>query len=264
MCVFWKNEQGSWDGKRYKTTTDPSTRILGDLSYNSKGTAILPAGQYVDTWKIRLHSGSYEALGQQRKLCVYRDYDRTDTLTFDIENQDCGLFGINIHRAKKNGADDGQGNTEVIGPYSAGCQVFQNYYCFLEFMEMCRRQRDLYGNNFTYTLIDKSLERKFRIKRTIYWTSVATGLGLIGYGFWLQQGKPSLPLLGNPGFKYPPHGRVKAELMRMGVVGLEYMQKSSKKPVLLYKGYINGKLKGFAVGVRPQTDMIYVEKFNLN
>ena len=186
MCVFWKNGEGSWEGKKYKTTTDPSTKILADLSYNSKGTAILPAGQYIDTWKIRLHAGSYEALGQQRELCVYRDYDRDDILNFNIESKDCGLFGIDIHRAKKNGADDGQGNTEVIGPYSAGCQVFQNYYCFQEFMEMCRRQRNLYGNNFTYTLIDKSLERKFRIKRTIYWTTVLISLGFIGRGLQLR------------------------------------------------------------------------------
>ena len=172
--------------KNTKPQQTPQQRFLLTYLTTQKALQYFLAGQYVDTWKIRLHSGSYEALGQQRELCVYRDYDRDDILNFNIEDQDCGLFGINIHRAKKNGADDGQGNTEIIGPYSAGCQVFQNYYCFLEFMEMCRRQRNLYGNNFTYTLIDKSLERKFRIKRTIYWTTVLISLGFIGRGLQLR------------------------------------------------------------------------------
>ena len=197
MYVFWKNENGRWTGKKYVITTDPSTSSLHEMK-NSKGVAILPAGQYVDTWKVRPHGKSqYIALGQQRKLCVYRDYDRDDLLNFNIESKDCGYFGINIHRAKNGGADDGQGNTEKIGPYSEGCQVFQNFYCFQEFMEMAYRQKDLYGNEFTYTLFDKSLERKFRIKRILYWSSIATSLGLIGYGYWLSKGKPQLPLIGS-------------------------------------------------------------------
>ena len=115
-------------------------------------------------------------------MCVYRDYDRTDNLTFDAESQSCGLYGMNIHKAKSGGADDGQGNTLEIGPYSAGCQVFQNSYCFEEFMEMAYRQRELYGNNFTYTLFDYSLERKFTVKHWAFLTSMVLAVGLISYG----------------------------------------------------------------------------------
>lgn len=186
MYVFWKNDEQRWVGKEYIITTDPSTSSLHQVK-NPKGVAILPAGQYVDAWKIRPHGQSqYLALGQQKILCVYRDYDRDALLNFNIDSKDCGYFGINIHRAKYGDADDGQGNTKIIGPYSEGCQVFQNYYCFQEFMDMANRQKNLYGNNFTYTLIDKSLERKFRLKRTLYFTSILISLGLLGKGIQLR------------------------------------------------------------------------------
>ena len=166
MYVFWKNESNQWNGKEYVITTDPSTSYLNKPIGGNAGTAILAHGQYIDAYKLRTHTG-YPALSQRGNLCIYRDYDRDSTLFFDIDTIVCkSTMGINIHRAKKGGADDGQGNTENIGLYSAGCQVFQNYYCFLEFMDMCRKQVQLYGDGgFTYTLIDKSLERKFRIKR---------------------------------------------------------------------------------------------------
>ena len=191
MYVIWKDDNNKWEGKEYAITTDPSTKYLNRGGYNNStsGTAILPNGQYIDKWTIRGHGTTgYTALGQRRdadgKICVYRDYDRDSTLTFNVEDKSCGNYGINIHRAKKGGADDGQGNTEKIGSYSAGCQVFQNYYCFQEFMEMAKKQRDLYGNLFSYTLFDKSLQRKFLIKRTIYSTLIIGSVALISYGIY--------------------------------------------------------------------------------
>jgi len=192
MNVFWKNADNKWVGKQYNITTDPSTNYLekGGIGTfeGKKATAILPAGQYIDTWAIGSHRGNYTALTQAKEACVYRDYDRNAYLDFDVKDMNCGKFGMNIHRAKTGGADDGQGNTKKIGPYSAGCQVFQNYYCFLEFLEMCKIQRDLYGNKFTYTLIDKWLERQFYIKRFILGSGIITGSALLAYGIslWLK------------------------------------------------------------------------------
>jgi hypothetical protein len=194
--VIWKDDKGKWNGKEYKATTDPSTIYLerGGYKDSKTGTAILPQGQYLNKWTIRGHGTTkYEALGQgltkETEICVYRDYDRNSTLNFDIDSKSCGNYGINIHRAKKGGADDGKGNTETIGVYSAGCQVFQNYYCFQEFMEMARKQRDLYGNKFSYTLFDLSLKRKFLIKRYVYTIAIVGSLTLIGYGVYLSNQK---------------------------------------------------------------------------
>lgn len=183
LYVIWKNDKGSWRGKKYIITTDPSTRYL-KRPINKLGAAILPNGQYVDSWKIRKHNGKYYALGQNKPVCVYRDYDRGELLNFDIKSKSCGLYGINIHRAKSGKADDGKGNTEKIGPYSAGCQVFQNSYCFDEFMKMAYRQKELYGNKFTYTLFDWSLLKKIALKRTIFASAVVVSLGLMGAGFY--------------------------------------------------------------------------------
>ena len=190
MFVIWKDGKNKWEGREYVITTDPSTKYLlkGGYKSSSTGTAILPNGQYLNKWTIRTHGGKYKALGQgggsDEAICVYRDYDRNDTLTFNVEDKSCGNYGINIHKAKSGGADDGQGNTKKIGAYSAGCQVFQNSFCFEEFMSMARQQSDLYGNSFTYTLFDKSLQRKFFIKRTLYTILVMGGLSLIGYGIY--------------------------------------------------------------------------------
>lgn len=196
IFVFYKNEKDNWEGKEFKATTDPSTKYLLKGGYNSSttGTAILPQGQYVNKWTIRGHGTTgYMALGQRRdangKICVYRDYDRNSTLNFDIETKSCGNYGINIHRAKKGVADDGKGNTLKIGSYSAGCQVFQNSYCFDEFMDMAYKQKSLYGNLFTYTLFDLSLQRKFLIKRSLYTLSFITGVSLIGYGIYKLNNK---------------------------------------------------------------------------
>lgn len=180
LFVFWKNPSGIWKGRKYKITTDPSTAYLKNPYGNNAGTAIVAHGQYVNSHKLRTHTG-YPALSQRRDICIYRDYDRDDTLFFDVNTIVCKSdMGINIHRAKVGDADDGQGNTKKIGLYSAGCQVFQNYYCFQEFLDMCRRQVSMYGDDgFTYTLFDLSLKRKFMIKRSVYGLLMGLGIYLL-------------------------------------------------------------------------------------
>ena len=60
------------------------------------------------------------------------------------------MFGINIHRQW--GPDD----REYTGGVSAGCQVFQSSVDFYEFMETCDISAGIYGNAFTYTLVNDS------------------------------------------------------------------------------------------------------------
>jgi hypothetical protein len=191
LNVFFKNTLGEWVGYKYAITTDPSTTYLlkgGIGEFQGKdATAILPHGQYVDTFKIGIHRKSYTALTQAKKICVYRDYNRDSVLDFNVTDMNCGFFGINIHRAKRGVADDGKGNTKVIGQYSAGCQVFQNSYCFDEFMEMAQKQKELYGNKFTYTLFDFSLRNKFLLKRGLFIGGLALGGVLIGVGIFLNK-----------------------------------------------------------------------------
>ena len=137
-----------------------------------QGTAIVSQGQYVDAYAIGIHHGEYEALVQVQPISVLRDYQRTAYIDFLNGTTDTGLFGINIHRAKA------EGSTLYVDKYSAGCQVFQNASDFNEFMQMCYKHRDLYGNSFTYTLIDYRAIRRSVIRRTIV-GSLALGAGLL-------------------------------------------------------------------------------------
>jgi hypothetical protein len=158
--VFYKKPNGKWNYHIYPATTDPGTFWLNSPSY-SQGTAILAQGQYKNAYAIGLHKGKYEALVQQKPVTVIRDYDRDALLDFNNGTRQRGEFGINIHRAESSGT------TKYINKYSAGCQVFQNATDFDEFMKLCEQHRSLYGNAFTYTLVDFRSVNRIILKRIV-------------------------------------------------------------------------------------------------
>jgi hypothetical protein len=154
--VFWKDVNGKWNLRSYPATTDAGTYYLKN-PINPAGSALVKAGQYINSHKIGTHR-TYEALVQQNPITVIRDYNRDAVLDFNNGKEQTGLFGINIHRANQ------YGTTIDVNDYSAGCQVFANISDFNSFMDLARNHRNKYGNNFTYTLLD---ERSFNraIKR---------------------------------------------------------------------------------------------------
>jgi len=140
---------GEWKFHCFKCTTDPGTHWVENL-LNPNGVAILKPNQYRGSHKIGLHQGKYEALRQQKSLEVYRDDNQDgiyDCLEEDVEK---GIFGINIHRAT---AKTG-GKSTRIDKWSAGCQVIASNDDFAVFMKICNQSKDLWGNSFTYTLIE--------------------------------------------------------------------------------------------------------------
>ena len=116
---------------------------------NPKGTAILVPGQYRGCWQIGLHNGKYEALVQKKPVSVYRDGNKDLIYDLDPKKIDKGVFGINIHRSNP------YGESATVDNWSAGCQVFASSKDFKEFMELCGKQKAMYGNSFTYTLLDE-------------------------------------------------------------------------------------------------------------
>jgi len=148
-----------WAYLVFKITTDPGTYWLQN-PMNPQGTAILKAGQYVDVYAIDKHRGKYYALCQRNgKVTVIRDYDRDAVLDFYNGRETTGMYGINIHRANR------IGDTYTVDKNSAGCQVFKNANDFGFFMKLCEVHRSLYGNKFTYTLIDKRTEFRTKLKK---------------------------------------------------------------------------------------------------
>tara|TARA_Y100000114_G_scaffold131389_1_gene129577 strand:+ start:2744 stop:3331 length:588 start_codon:yes stop_codon:yes gene_type:complete len=143
-CVY-KDENDKWVHKSWACTTEPGKYWLENPT-NVNGTAILVPGQYRSVWKIDLHQGKYEALCQRNgTVKVYRDDNRDEIIDCDPDSITEGYYGINIHKA---GA-----NSTQIDRWSAGCQVFANESDFDEFMDICRKARETWGNAFSYTLI---------------------------------------------------------------------------------------------------------------
>ena len=173
LYVFWKDDKGNFEGKYYNITTDPGTYFLKN-PINNLGAAILKEGQYKDAYKLGLHRGDYKALVQSKPVTVYRDYDRNALLDFNNGKEDTGLFGINIHRSSPSGT------SQNVDKWTAGCQVFENPSDFSKFIELAEKQNSLYGNSFTYTLVDERAYIRMLKRRGVY-VLVALGLGTLGY-----------------------------------------------------------------------------------
>lgn len=133
--------------KIFSATTLPGKKAM-DSPSNIKGTAILKEGQYRGAYIIRLHRGKYRALCQNKPLPVYRDNNKDDKYDFEPVTIDNGIFGINIHKA-------GATNSININGWSYGCQVFQRVIDFNSFMRLVDKSASIYGNRFTYTLINE-------------------------------------------------------------------------------------------------------------
>ena len=149
-CAF-KDDDGDWVHKSWACTTEPGNYWLENPT-NVNGTAILVPGQYRGVWKIDKHQGKYAALCQRNgKVKTYRDSNKDDIIDCDVESITEGYYGINIHKA-------GAHSTQV-DRWSAGCQVFANAEDFAEFMDICYKARDKWGNSFSYTLVPEEAKQ---------------------------------------------------------------------------------------------------------
>jgi hypothetical protein len=164
--------------ERYNCTTDPGIYYRRNPISNI-GTAILLPGQYKRMYSIGLHHGKYKALVQVNNCKVIRDYNKDNLLDRLLPDNsyicstihngntiierysksgypdiiiETGMFGINIHRS----SIDGDLYTDNIGKYSAGCTVIPDINMFNKFMDINTKAANIYGNRFTYTLLDES------------------------------------------------------------------------------------------------------------
>lgn len=136
---------GTWVHRTWEITTDPGKKGVMEF-HNPLGVARLVEGQYRGAWQIGLHKGKYEALTQLKPVKVYRDKNRD--LAYDETKITEGIYGINIHKAGK--------VSTFVENWSEGCQVFKRTDAFDEFMRICKKSAQLYGNRFTYTLIESA------------------------------------------------------------------------------------------------------------
>ena len=137
-------DQGVWIWHAFKCTTDAGRHWL-----QNHNTAILCHNrQYRSVYMLGQHRGQYEALVQRGgEVTVWRDRNGDDVHDYG-QNEESGYFGINIHRASANH------ESEVVGKYSAGCQVIADPQEFDIFISLCRRQIAETGfDRFSYSLL---------------------------------------------------------------------------------------------------------------
>jgi hypothetical protein len=137
---------GAWQYHVWNCTTDPGITHTTQRLLTPKGVARLVPGQYRGAYQIGLHQGKYEALVQRGPVQVFRDANKD--MKFDTPLIDEGLFGINIHRSSPTGV------STLVDGWSAGCQVFASIGDFRRFMQLMKNAEAIFGNKFSYTLIE--------------------------------------------------------------------------------------------------------------
>lgn len=143
LAVYYM-ERGTWKVKTWEASTRPGKSYL--LSpINKKGTAILKPGQYLNSYALGQYKGSL-ALRQILPVKVFRDDNKDVLWDTNAATTDFGKFGIHIHRSSR--------FAKIVGRNSAGCQVFKNTGDYLEFIDLCQRAAAVWGNKFTYTLLE--------------------------------------------------------------------------------------------------------------
>jgi hypothetical protein len=73
----------------------------------------------------------------------YRDNSVGDTIKYTGQGQ--GQAGMLIHRGYPGGS--------AVNNWSEGCTVFSSESELKSFFTLCNKHKDLYGNNFHYTLM---------------------------------------------------------------------------------------------------------------
>ncbi|NQZ06964.1 MAG: hypothetical protein HRT35_07365 [Algicola sp.] len=145
ICLLYK-KRGEWVLLPFEATTDPGTFYL-ENPINVNGTAIVKPGQYPGLWTMGKHQGKYLALVQSGPVTVHRDNNRDKTQ--NTAKTESGIFGINCHRASQDGT------SVQVGRWSAGCQVFADSGEYAIFMAICQKALTLWGNSFSYTLLEE-------------------------------------------------------------------------------------------------------------
>ena len=148
ICCIYKDASGQWNCKNWRATTDAGTYWLSNPMRQS-GTALLVPNQYKGAFKIGYFKGRYKALVQDKPLPVYRDNNRDKILDFDPKTIQTGMWALALHKSNPILA------STLNDKWSAGCQVFAVASDFNEFVSLFEKSAEIYGDTFTYTLLEE-------------------------------------------------------------------------------------------------------------
>ncbi len=148
LAVMWQDAFG-WNLMAHEATTDPGLYYLQN-PINVNGTFIMAPGYHKGLWKLGTHRG-YEAFQQIRIAYGWRDANRDNE--FDMAAGKVipvSNAGINMHRAKD------EGESTVVGKWSAGCQVRRRDDDHEMVVELAKRALNYWGNSFSYVLFTEN------------------------------------------------------------------------------------------------------------
>lgn len=154
--VAWIDENGQKELFNFWMTTDPGKHWL-TTPMSKEGTIILVPGQYKNVYAKGLHAGKYDAFKQVKEMYYVRDYNKDLVLDFDLYRDKeqlkirgfWGINGTNLHRASEFKI------VELVGPYSAGCQVVQRPETFKKLIELRNKSMEYGFQKFDYTLFEE-------------------------------------------------------------------------------------------------------------
>ena len=146
LVVIYNTDKEKNIKRIFTCTTLPGKKAM-EHPTAIKGTAILKEGQYRGAYKVGYHKGKYRALCQVKPLPVYRDGNKDDKFDLNPLCIDKGIFGINIHKAGD--------NSTLVDGWSYGCTVLAKSIDFHALMRLVDKSASIYGNSFTYTLINE-------------------------------------------------------------------------------------------------------------
>ncbi|WP_271273811.1 hypothetical protein [Aliamphritea hakodatensis] len=144
MCLVFK-VAGEEKHFVFECTTDAGT-YYRENPMVVDGTMVFIPGQYRGAYKMGLHQGKFPALVQCKRLPVWRDNNRDAVVDVAFPAVEYGLQGANIHHAAYKGV------SQLVGKWSAGCQVLADYYDHRILMAIAEKAAAIWGNSFTYTL----------------------------------------------------------------------------------------------------------------
>lgn len=177
VAVFWKDDRGEWNLRKYMCTTTPGYKPrTKTLPEKHGGVAMMVYGQYKDQYKLGFHAGRTGKPGgaindrtgqlypEHRALVnstvgFVRHQPLTDRYLTPQEQRDHiqrGAIGTNIHRNSE-GAP-----SPTVDNWSEGCQVFKFKKEHDEFISLCQQQQEkTHVGSFTYTLIPEKELNEF-------------------------------------------------------------------------------------------------------
>lgn len=150
ICVAYMDKDNNFIIHKFNATTDPGEKWLNN-PMSGKGCAIMVPGQYKGAFKLGRHGRSnggkgYKAGRQCKPIPVYRDNNKDSIHDMLISSIETGIYYTNIHHGW---------SSSVVSGNSAGCQVIQSRTKFeKEFLPLLEKSCNLYGDEFTYTLLE--------------------------------------------------------------------------------------------------------------